>query len=118
MKHVATVVLSVKMDSTLPTGKPARIVTTRITMPMYVGNTKGRGALASTVTMVHPIMVETTIEETSEATVAAIKATGMATSHAETFMKCKLMISYRTSSKNKGPTTAIMIILTKQSLIG
>ena len=47
-----------------------------------------------------------------------VKGTGVATSHAETFMKYKLMISYRTSSKNKAATTAMMIMLTTQRLMG
>ena len=124
MEHVATVVPSVKRDSVLPVGKLAGIVTGRITLLMYVGNSKGRGLLASPVTMVHPSVVETTTEETcketlvSGATMAAIEATGVATSHAETFMKCKLMISYRTSSKNKAATTAMMIMLMTQRFIG
>ena len=124
MEHATIVVPSVKTDSVLPMGKLARIVTTRITLLMYVGNTKSRGLLASTVTMVHSSMMETTTEETNETTmvsgetVAAIKARGVATSHTETFMKYKLMIRYRTSSKNKAATTAIMIILMTQSLLG
>ena len=124
MEHAATVVPSVKRDNVLPMGKLARIVTTRIILLTYVGNAKGRGLLASTITMVHPSGVETTTEETSEptmvseATVAATEATGVATSHLETFMKYKLMISYRTSSKNKAATTATVIMLMTQSLIG
>ena len=123
MEHVAAVVPSVKRDSALPMGKLARIVITRITLLTYVGNAKGRGLLASTIAMVLPSMVETTTEETSKAmrisgaTVAAIKATGVATSHIETFMKYKLMTSYRTSFKNKAATTAIIIMLMTKSLI-
>ena len=114
---------SVKRDSALPTGKLARIVTTRNILLVYVGDAKGRGLLASTITMVHPSRVETTIEETSEAnfisgaTMAAMEATG-ATSHAETFMKYKLMTSYRTNTKNKAATTAMMIMLMIQNRIG
>ena len=124
MEHAATVVTSVKRDNVLPTGKLTRIVRTRITLLTYVGYAKCRGLLASTVTMVHPSRVETTTEETSEAimvsgaTMAGTKATGVATSHAETLMKYKLMISYRTSSKNEAATTAMMIMLIIQSLIG
>ena len=43
MEHVATVVPSVKRDT-------------------YVGNAKGKGLLASFMTMVHPSGVETTTE--------------------------------------------------------
>ena len=117
MEHVASVVPNLKRDSILPMGKLARFVTRRITLLMYVGNAKGRGLLASTITMVHLSVVERTTEETSEATMdsgatmAAMKATGVATSHTETFMKYKLMISYRTSSKNKAATNTMMIIL-------
>ena len=107
----------VKRYSVLPMGKLARTVTRTITLLMYVDNAKGRGLLASTLIMVHPSMLEKTSEETSEeivvsgANVAAIEATGVATDHAETFMKYKLMISYRTSSKTKGATTGMMIML-------
>ena len=48
----------------------------------------------------------------------ATEDTGVATSHAETFIKYKLMISYRTSSKNKAATMAMINMLTTQSLIG
>ena len=119
LEHVATVVPSVKRDSVLPMGKISRIIT-RITLLTYVGNAKGRGLLASTITMVLPSRVETTTEETSEttvvswATMAATEATGVATSHAETFTKYKLMISYRTSSRNEAATTAMMIMLMTQ----
>ena len=62
-----------------------------------MGNAKDRGLLASTVAMVHPSVVETTTDEPSKVTVvsgvtlAAIEATGVATSDGETFMKYKLM---------------------------
>ena len=118
MEHEGTVVPSVKRDHVLPMGKLARIVTTRITLLMYLGSAKGRGLLASTITMVNPSKAETTIEETSEATMTATKATGVANGHAQTFMNNKLMISYRTSSKNKVDTTAMMILLMTQSLTG
>ena len=123
MEHSVTVVPCVKRDRVLPMRKLARIVT-RITLLAYMGNTKGRGLLVSTMTMFHSSVVETTTEETSEATVvsgatvATIEVTGLATSHAETFTKYKLMTSYRTSSKNKAATTARMIMLMTQSLIG
>ena len=121
---MATVVPSVKRDSVLPMGKLARIVTTRIILLMYVVNVKCRGLLASTITMVHPSGMKTTTEKTSKATmvsgatVTATEATGVATSHAGTFMKYKLMISSRTSSKNKAATMAAIIMLTTQSLNG
>ena len=89
----------------------------------YVGNTKGRGLLASTITTVHPRWVETTTEETSKvtvisgATVAATEVKGVATSDAETFPKYKLKISYMTSSKKIAATTATVVMLTTQSLI-
>ena len=124
MEHVATMVPNVKRDSVLPMGKLVRTVTTRITLLTCVGNTKGSGLLASTVIMVHSSGVETTTEETSEAivvsgaTMAATEATWDATSHTETVMKSKLMISYRTSSKDKASTTATMIMLMTHSLIG
>ena len=108
MEHAATVVPNVKRDSFLYMGKLAGIVT-RITLLTYVGNAKGH--LASTITMFHPNGVETTTAETNEATEAEPEATGVATSHTEIFMKYKLMISYRTSSKNEAATTAMMIIL-------
>ena len=120
MEHAATMVPSVKRDSILPMGKLARIVT-RITLLTYVDNAKGRGLLALTVTMVHSSRVETNIQKTSEttmvarATVTATEATGVATSQAETLMKHKLMISYRTSSKNEAATTPMMIILTPRA---
>ena len=110
--------------SVLLTGKLSRIVTSRITLLVYVGNIKGRGLLASTITMVHPRGLETSTEETSGETVvlvetvSAMKATGVATSHVETIIKYKLTIIYRTSSKNKASTTATMIMLITQSLIG
>ena len=116
MEHGATVVPCVERNSVLPTGKLAKIVTRR-TLLMYVGNAKGRGLLVSTITMVQPSGVETTTEETSEATaiseatVAATEASGMVTSLAETFMKHNITISYRTSSKNNAATTAMMIML-------
>ena len=50
MEHVATVVPSVKRDSVLTMEKLAKIVTTRIILLTYVGNAKGRGLLASSVT--------------------------------------------------------------------
>ena len=118
MEHLATVVPSVKRDSVLPMGKLARIVTTRITLPEYVGDAKGQGLLASSITMVHLSRVEATTGETSKATMAATEIRGVATSHAETFMKYKLMISYRTSSKNEVATTTMMIMLMTQSLTG
>ena len=71
-----------------------------------------------------PSRVETTTEETIKATMvsgitmAATKATVMATSHIETFMNYRLTISYRTSSKSKAATTATMIMLMTKSLIG
>ena len=76
-------------------------------------NAKGRNLLASTITMVHPSGVETTTEETSEAAMA-----GLATSHAEIFMKYQLMISYRTSPRNNAATKAMVIMLMTQRLIG
>ena len=69
-------------------------------------------------------MMETTTEDTSEptvvsgATVVAIDAACVATSYTETLMKYKLMIRYRTGSKNKAVTTAMMIMLMTKSLIG
>ena len=122
MEHVATVVPSVKTDSVLLMGKLARNVT-RTTLFTYVGNAKGRSLLASTTTMAHP-RLETTQEETSkatkvsEATMPATEATGVTTSHTESFMKYKLMINYRTSSQNEAATTAIRMMLMTQSLIG
>ena len=122
-EHVTTVVPSVKRDSVLPIRKLARIITTRIILLTYVGNAKGKGLPVSTVTMVHPSCGETNIKETSVAsmasgaTVAATEATMMATNHAETFMtfmNYKLTICYRTSSKNKAATTAMMIMLMTQ----
>ena len=71
MEHVATVVPSAKRYSVLPMGKLPRIVTRRITLLIYVGNAKGRGLLASTVTVVHPSMVETTIEINSDVTMVS-----------------------------------------------
>ena len=63
-------------------------------------------------------MVETTTEKTSEATVAANETIGVPTIYVETFMKCKLMIIYRASSKKRAATTAMMIMLTTENLIG
>ena len=123
MEHAATVVLSVKRDSVLPMGKLARIVTTKITLLTYVGNTEGRGLVASTVKMVHPSEVETTTEETSKATMvsgatkAATEARGVAISHTKTLIKYKLMNNYMTSSKKKAASAAMMIMLITQSLI-
>ena len=91
---------------------------------MYVCNVKGRGLLASTVTTVHPRGLETTTVETIKVTMVlgttmtATEAIGVATSPAETFMKYKLMISYRTSSKNEAAAAGMVIMLTTQSLIG
>ena len=64
----------------------------RTILPVYVGNVKGRGLLASTIIMVHPIGVETITGEHSEATMvsrvtlASTEATGVATSYIETLM--------------------------------
>ena len=104
-------------------GKTCKIVTRRITLLTYVDSAKGRGLLASTVTMIHPSRMKSTTEETSQAimvsgeTVVTTEATGVATSHTETFMRYKVTTSYRTSSKNEATNTDMMIMLTNQSLI-
>ena len=49
---------------------------------------------------------------------AATKDTVVASSHTETFMKYKLIISYRTTSKKKVATTSMMIMFMAKSLIG